>query len=141
MDLSEINVGRSFLFLRGSIFLNKMKSYFSLENAKIADLNPEQTYIFGLHPHGLLPFGGFASFLAAGENSFSTLFPKIDVRLLVASFCFLIPIYRDILLGLGAVDASRFSADRVLASGRSIVVVPGGGYIFSDIKNYLIYSL
>ena len=106
-----------------------MRGYFSLLNIRTAALNPKETYIFGLHPHGLLPFGGFSSFLASsgGDNSFTSLFPGIEVRLLVASFCFFIPIYRDILLGLGAVDASRFSADRVLESGYSVVVVPGGG--------------
>jgi Diacylglycerol acyltransferase len=96
----------------------------------MAELDAKKTYIFCIHPHGLLPFGGVTSFFAADSGpfkSFQNLFPGIEVRLLIASFCFMMPIYRDIILSLGAVDAARFSADRVLESGMSIAVVPGGG--------------
>jgi hypothetical protein len=58
---------------------------------------------------------------------FSSLFPEIETRVLAATFCFLVPGYRDILLASGVVDASRFSAKLVMEKGYSICVVPGGG--------------
>jgi 2-acylglycerol O-acyltransferase 2 len=60
------------------------------------------------------------------EGGFAELFPGIDFRVVCATFCFYIPIYRELLLGLGFADASRFSAHRLLESGRSIALVPGG---------------
>lgn len=43
-----------------------------------------------------------------------------------ATFCFYIPGYRDLLLFGGVVDAARYSAKHVLASGKSLALVPGG---------------
>jgi len=43
-----------------------------------------------------------------------------------ASIVFRIPLYRDVLLWLGVVDAGRKTARAVLGSGRSLYVLPGG---------------
>lgn len=82
-------------------------------------------YLFGVHPHGILPFGGFTSIVWSALG-FSKAFPTAKVRLLAASFCFWIPVYRDVLLGCGFIDASRVSCERAITLGHSIAVCPGG---------------
>lgn len=61
------------------------------------------------------------------ESGFQGSFPGINFRVLAATFCFYIPIYRDILLWGGVVDAARYSAQNILKSGYSLALVPGGG--------------
>jgi hypothetical protein len=55
------------------------------------------------------------------------MFPQINFRVLAATFCFYVPIYRDMLMYGGVVDAARYSAHRVLQRGHSLALVPGGG--------------
>merc|ERR1711935_797420 len=89
-----------------------------------------KTYVFGIHPHSVLPFGSMVAFNNEIEvdsfKSFKTLFPGIEFRVLAATFCFYIPIYRDILMLGGVVDAARYSANYILSQGYSIALVPGG---------------
>lgn len=79
-------------------------------------------YVFGWHPHGIL----ILSRLGVYGGLFERLFPGIHIRALGASPIFYYPGSREVSLALGAVDASRAVAHRVLKSGRSIVVYPGG---------------
>merc|ERR1719198_963882 len=60
------------------------------------------------------------------EGSFKDLFPGIEFRTLCATFCYLVPGYRDMLLRSGFADAARYSAHRILSTGKSIALVPGG---------------
>ena len=53
-------------------------------------------------------------------------FPGINFRTLAASFVFYIQVYRDLALAGGVVDASRYSARRLLDEGMSLMLVPGG---------------
>jgi len=56
----------------------------------------------------------------------NTFFGATKVRTLAASFCFLTPLYRDILVGGGVIDAARYNARAALDEGYSIALVPGG---------------
>jgi len=56
-------------------------------------------------------------------RAFGLLCPNWGFR---ATFCFYIPIYRDLLLGGGVVDAARYSAKFILGAGYSLALVPGG---------------
>ena len=89
------------------------------------NLKQDEKYIFALHPHGILPFGGMINILT-DCNGFSQKMISIQVRTLVASFCFYIPVYREVLLAGGVCDASRYSASGILKSGKSVALVPGG---------------
>jgi len=123
-DLSEINGGREkSSWLRSWTIWKWMKNYFPLSLKKTVDLDPSKRYIFGVHPHSILPFG---SVFNLNQVDFDALYPGIDVRGLAASFCFYLPAYRDLLLSTGICDASRFSAQAILECGRSIFLVPGG---------------
>eukprot|EP00047_Mylnosiga_fluctuans_P014017 m.34734 g.34734 ORF g.34734 m.34734 type:complete len:371 (+) comp5256_c0_seq2:440-1552(+) len=122
-DLSEQRGGRVPYARRWNIagwFIRRL----GLKLERTADLPEDRAYIFGVHPHGILPFGAIIAL--SSERFFQAMFPKIHFRTLAATFCFYIPIYRDILLWTGVVDAARYSAHRVLEMGYSLALVPGG---------------
>eukprot|EP00056_Hartaetosiga_gracilis_P003002 m.58795 g.58795 ORF g.58795 m.58795 type:complete len:365 (-) comp11285_c0_seq3:43-1137(-) len=126
-DLIEQRGGRSQLFARTWAFFAWMRERFHLKVVKTAELDPQYSYIFGLHPHSVLPF---ASMIALGDETeksqFKKLFPGINFRTLAATFAFYIPGYRDVLLWGGVVDAARYSAKYVLKHNLSLALVPGG---------------
>jgi 2-acylglycerol O-acyltransferase 2 len=64
--------------------------------------------------------------MVTDATGFSSKFPGLELRGLAASFCFYVPIYRDLLLAGFVCDAARYSAKRLLDSGKSIFLVPGG---------------
>lgn len=126
-DLCEQNGGRKNLIGRRFRVFRWMWNYFDLKLVKTTDLPPSRPYVFGVHPHGILPFGCMVALGYEHPNGFSALFPGINFRVLAATFAFYIPIYRDILLWGGVVDAARYSAHKILEAGMSLALVPGGG--------------
>jgi 2-acylglycerol O-acyltransferase 2 len=125
VDLSEIHCGRPSLRLKNFVLWKMAIKYLQLKLVKTVDLPATKQYIFGIHPHGVLPFGGVLN-VTSDLTGFDQLFPGIERRGLAATFVFLVPGYRDLMLGAGICDAARFSARRVLESGRSLYLVPGG---------------
>ena len=121
-DLSEQNGGKENLVVRRWGLWQYVLDYFSLRLVKTVDLDPHCQYVFGIHPHSILPFGAI---IGLGIN-LESLFPAVSYRVLAATFVFYVPIYRDICLWGGIVDAARYSALRVLRSGKSVALVPGG---------------
>jgi len=100
-----------------------------------APLSAEKQYIFGSHPHGVMSL--HHAMLAANatekkddqglpEGGFYQVSPGKSRRDLGASVVFRIPFYRDLLLWLGVVDASRTVAKKVLKSGKSLLILVGG---------------
>ena len=66
---------------------------------------------------------------AAKGTPFDKRFPGLcgeKLTIIIATILFRIPVVRDFFLEWNYVDASREVANSVLASGRSIVVIPGG---------------
>jgi 2-acylglycerol O-acyltransferase 2 len=92
---------------------------------RTVELDPKKQYILGVHPHGILPFGSIIN-LSTNCNKAGDLLKGLELRGLAASFCFYVPVYRDLLLSGGVMDAARYVARRVLAEGKSIMLVPGG---------------
>lgn len=125
---AELHGGLERPFARDWRIVRWLADYFQIRlvNASNKPLDPSRRYIFCLHPHGVLPIGGTLAMVASRKGGFSELFPGIDMRVVCATFCFYIPVYRELLLGLGFADASRFSARKLLESGKSIALVPGG---------------
>lgn len=83
--------------------------------------------VFGAFPHGVLSL--HHAQLCCDAHGFTSSFPNLCMdrrRDLVASVTLRVPLYRDVLLAMGCVDASRHVAQAVLDSGRSLYVLPGG---------------
>jgi len=90
-----------------------------------APLDPQRQSIICAFPHGVIAYCHAAIF-TDGIGWFSKKVHDADKRDLGATVLFRIPIIRDIVLWFGIVDAGRSTAVKVLESGRSVYVVPGG---------------
>jgi hypothetical protein len=133
LDGSEKTGGRPSRFVQQWAVWGWYKNRVNLELINTTPLDKDASYIFGLHPHGVLPFGSMINLATAvngcgldGEKDPSSPFFGIQIRLLAASFTFYLPLYRDLLLGGGICDAARYCARHILDSGFSLVLVPGG---------------
>ncbi|KAF1326643.1 Diacylglycerol o, partial [Globisporangium splendens] len=114
--------GRPWKGLRASQLWHCCSRLLKLKIVREQELDPSKRYIFGFHPHGIIVFSRIATF----GGSWEKVFPNIAARLLGASAVFYVPLAREICLWLHAVDASRSTAEKVLKSGKSILVYPGG---------------
>ena len=87
-------------------------------------------YILGVHPHGLFPFGSVGSLALPNNLKYmEETMPILNSEYLksgIASFCFYIPIIREIYLWLGAVDCSKPILKNLLVKGYSVAVFVGG---------------
>jgi 2-acylglycerol O-acyltransferase 2 len=128
LDGSEKTKARRSPWVRSWGIWKYVLNYFYLTEVILEqELNPDTQYIFGFHPHGILPFGSMISLLTDAikvPDCWKKVSPKL--RVLAASFCFYVPAYRDLILAGGVVDAARFNAKQVLKAGYSIALVPGG---------------
>lgn len=73
--------GRRSKFMRGLGIWRYFKDYFPIKMIKTTELDPQQNYIFGYHPHGILCAGAFCCF-ATEATDFSQVFPGITPHLL-----------------------------------------------------------
>lgn len=127
-----------------------MRNYFPCSLVKECALDPTRTYVFGYHPHGVISTGMWINFCTVGmtewltahlfefaryislhsplqeANNVSQLLPGIRIHPLTMDQTFRIPFFRDILLAMGLRSVKRDSFHRLLATGRSVMVVPGG---------------
>ncbi|TYZ62627.1 hypothetical protein PybrP1_002387 [[Pythium] brassicae (nom. inval.)] len=102
-----------------------LKSYeMTLEYEEPVD--PSKRYIFCSHPHGLLSAHHAVLMQGSSTPSFHELSPMDTRHHLGASVIFRIPIFREYLLWLGCVNADRRIAEKVLRSGKSLVILVGG---------------
>ncbi|KDO23508.1 hypothetical protein SPRG_11430 [Saprolegnia parasitica CBS 223.65] len=99
-----------------------MCEYVGLEIVREQELDAAKQYIFGFHPHGILVLSRMSCYAGNWEQ----VHPGIEVRALGATPMFYVPLGRELCLWLGAVDASRSTAQKVLDKKLSIVVYPGG---------------
>jgi hypothetical protein len=94
----------------------KFRDFFPISLHKTAELNPDDRYIFGYHPHGIIGFGAISCFATEAHN-FRKLFPGIDVYLVTLPVNFRIPFLREIYLMLGLLDASKETFKTILTGG------------------------
>ncbi|KAL7983077.1 hypothetical protein Chor_010419, partial [Crotalus horridus] len=66
---------------------------------KTADLDPSKNYVFGCHPHGILPAGGFINFCTEATG-FSKHFPGLKPHPTMLSMLFRAPFFRDYVMSL-----------------------------------------
>ena len=103
----------------------KVKSSALIFTAK-DELDPNGQFVLGVHPHAALPVSAIMNFVSDDWNATAPKFPKENIRVLVASFCFYLPVLRELYLGAGFVDASKFSMQHCLNDGHNVMVFPGG---------------
>ncbi|KAI8070047.1 diacylglycerol acyltransferase-domain-containing protein [Gongronella butleri] len=127
MDPAPETGGRRSDWVRHLSLWKYMADYFPIRIIREQALDPEQNYLFGYHPHGVLSFGAMSIFSTEGSG-WSRLFPGILPHLMTVSSNFKMPIYREVLLSLGFCSVSRSSCEHVLASGpgQSIAIAVGG---------------
>ncbi|RLN82516.1 hypothetical protein BBJ28_00016366 [Nothophytophthora sp. Chile5] len=108
-------------------------------------IDASKQHIFCSHPHGLL--SAHHGMLMSGSSvpgclstcltcyfmmrlpiwtAFSEAIPYPTRRHLAATVCFRIPLYREYVLWSGCVDARRSIAEKMLRSGKSLVILVGG---------------
>ena len=80
----------------------------------------DKPYILVAPPHGVFPYGNLATMVAWPELM------GFSFNGLAASAVFHTPVFRQILGGMGAIDAGRKSAGTALAAGRTIGISSGG---------------
>uniref|UniRef100_A0A8C3AWT1 Monoacylglycerol O-acyltransferase 3b n=1 Tax=Cyclopterus lumpus TaxID=8103 RepID=A0A8C3AWT1_CYCLU len=113
-------------------YTRKWRSYSQLEIiktlVKTAELNPNQNYILGCHPHGIMSAGAFACF-STESCGFAEVFPGMRNTLVVLAGLFRIPILRDYLMCGGLCPVSKPSLVHLLSKrgkGNAVVIVIGG---------------
>jgi hypothetical protein len=120
--------GRMTPWLQGNFIFRWLTNYFDCdyesENGYV--LKKGKAYVIGIHPHGLLPVASMLNVLSTTTRMHNEFFRNTKIRVLAASFCHFVPLYRDLLVGGGVVDAARYNARRVLDEGYSLGLVPGG---------------
>jgi len=94
---------------------------------KTAELDRNQNYLLGSHPHGVLCSGAFSSF-ATDAGGFSSMFPGMTPRLLTLEGQFWFPGNRELVLGAGCCAATKRGMEALLGQpgGVAAVLVVGG---------------
>jgi 1-acyl-sn-glycerol-3-phosphate acyltransferase len=110
--------------LRTSFLVEDVIKYFNGRLVKTADVDPTKQYIFGYHPHGVLPIAAMWATNSPSWNLFQT--HARGTVTLIASHLFGIPVTREFLAAAGAREVSRVSFNHALTQGKSVVLVPGG---------------
>lgn len=93
-----------------------------VRNTKAA-FKSEGKYLFGYHPHGLLPPAASYSKMT---DQWRKLFPGITPLTLSASITHFVPMLRDLNQLGGAIEASKLGLWNSLAQFGSVILVPGG---------------
>ncbi|RHZ14124.1 hypothetical protein DYB31_005026 [Aphanomyces astaci] len=81
--------------------------YFSLHLVRTEPLRPSHTYIFGFHPHGIIPM---TVMWLQFTDQWRELFPNVFACPLSASVVHYFPGIRDVIQVLGAREVTRSSA-------------------------------
>ncbi|MEE6516929.1 hypothetical protein FKM82_026801 [Ascaphus truei] len=92
--------------------IGSISRLFSQKLHKTADLDPQQNYIMGYHPHGIMSIGAFCNF-GTDSTGFSRMFPGIKPHLTTLTGNFKLPLYRDYLM---AADLSHHGLSLVRRS-------------------------
>lgn len=97
--------------------------YFGLELVAEGELDPNQTYMFAYHPHGIYPFS--LVWLPLGAL-WAKRYPKVEMDTFCAGILLRVPWVRDFGMWLGARDVTRKAIMHSLTNKRSAFLVPGG---------------
>ena len=83
----------------------------------------DKKYIFGFHPHAIIPLaGGWCSHTSQWESQM----PGVRPSVLTSSILHSIPIARDVIQFTGGRDVSRSSFKNAVQTVGSVLLIPGG---------------
>jgi len=123
-------------FARRLAIFRYIRDYYPITLVKTSELDPQKNYILGYHPHGLFTEGVSMAF-GTEACGFSEKFPGIIPHVSVHSALVAAWLYRDIIMSLGVIDASRDSLEYTLTqqgAGHSVVLVVGGAAEIADTR-------
>ncbi|KAI8924669.1 diacylglycerol acyltransferase [Entophlyctis helioformis] len=126
-DHAAENGGRKVDWFRRLPMWRWFCDYFPVSLIKTTDLDPNKSYVFGYHPHGILGLGAVINF-ATEANDISKVLKGINLRVMTFAMNFTCPFFRELILALGMVSVSRRSCDNILSKGpgNGILIVVGG---------------
>lgn len=119
---------RSSAIFRNYWLWKYLAGYFPMKLVKTADLPADRNYIIGVHPHGIIGFATFVTFVTEGTN-FSQLFPGITRFPITLPMQFWFPIRREVLTLTGTISSDKEAIEYVLdrpGKGYAVAIVPGG---------------
>ncbi|XP_040828802.1 2-acylglycerol O-acyltransferase 3-like isoform X1 [Ochotona curzoniae] len=122
--------GRQREHTRNWLIWKHQRDYFPIKLVKTAELPPNQNYVLGAHPHGIMTTAPFCNFLTECNN-FSRSFPGLQPWLATLAGMFYIPVFRDYIMLIGLLPVSRHSLDFVLSQhqlGQAVVITIGGAH-------------
>ncbi|KAJ3321770.1 2-acylglycerol O-acyltransferase 3 [Boothiomyces sp. JEL0866] len=118
-------------FVRYNPIWTPFKAYFPGKLIKTCDLDPNEKYIIGYHPHGVYAIALFANVVF--NSAIATVFPGIDIIMNTLPANFWIPIWRDYILSLGSGSCESKSIKRRLLHGKpgtAMIIALGGAEEF-----------
>ena len=92
-------------------------SYFPLNLHFTTELSENEPYIFGYHPHGILPLAAM---------SLTSQKKKFFVQMGTISLHFKIPLWRELAMLSGFVDVSKHACEAALSKNGSMLIAVGG---------------
>ncbi|XP_063619561.1 2-acylglycerol O-acyltransferase 2-A-like isoform X2 [Cydia splendana] len=121
--------GRTFEWVRNWAWWRYYRDYFPLKLVKTANLDPSRNYLLACFPHGVVCTGAFGAF-ATNAMDFYKIFPGMSCNMITLGGHFLVPFFRDLILGLGACTSSRESLlyllDKKKHKGNCVALIVGG---------------
>lgn len=96
-------------------------------------MSPDKLYIFGFHPHGVVPL---TLFWLGVCDDWQNLFPGIKFSALSASVMHLVPLMRDVIQWLGCREVSKASFQNALRTRRNCLLIPGGQIEMIESSSY-----
>lgn len=118
--------GRRFPELRKSIYLRYLASYFPVQLKLTTTFEPENNYIFGYHPHGVVPLGSFCTFLTEALD-ISQKLPGMTIHYLTSHIVYLFPFLREFFMALGTSNVSEKNIRHLTKEKGNVVVIAIGG--------------
>ncbi|XP_004688316.1 PREDICTED: 2-acylglycerol O-acyltransferase 3 [Condylura cristata] len=120
--------GRSFQWVKRWTIWKHLRDYYPIKLVKTAELPPDQNYVLGAHPHGVMGTG-IATNFSTESNDFSGKFPGLRCTVAILAGLFYLPVYRDYLMSMGLCSVNRQNLDFILSRsqrGQAVIILVGG---------------
>ncbi|KAJ2792766.1 2-acylglycerol O-acyltransferase 2 [Coemansia linderi] len=120
-------VGRRIQWVRALSIWKYINAYFPVRIVLEKRLDPTNSYLFGVSPHGILCYSGQVV-MGSLRSGMDEALKGIVVHPAGLRHALTVPIFRDYLLAIGTISSSRTSIRKCLArgNGHSVGIVIGG---------------